>query len=425
MSQLGKQKALVVVLAAAVLGVAVFIAVSQGEALGEMKVRAEAGSVSIQREGEVISTRGEADIAPGDVISTSAGSQAILRLEGDRVLALDSSARLRVLGTTGVESQDGTVVAKARDPLEVSLGDTVARGRKAVFRIDRDSGTSRAGVYSGRVELSAPGSPALELDALWQTTVVADRLYEAEPYELGLKDIWDQSFLDDLVELEQQLQSNKSGYIGEIAGIAPSLAYFDSLVKGDVGFLRKYSDELSPKRPGYTTDVMIGLFLASRAPGSLERAFHKAFGYFQGGASWGIAAGLVGLDRKGEWTPAVAQLEDALFETSGGAGGDDDATFAIAGEEETGADGETVDGPSADDGSFTAPGDSGSGPAPPPPGDAPGDDPGDDPGDPGDDPGDGDPEPPSECGLECEVEKIIPQSSPRPGNLVNPPPLGD
>jgi hypothetical protein len=419
MSQLATQKALVVVLAAAVLGVAVFIAFSRGDTLGEMKVRAEGGTVTIQRGEETLTTTDEEDIAPGDVIATGEDSQAELRLQGDRRLFLGSFARIRILGPGGVESQDGSIVADTEDPLKVSMGDTIARarGRRTIFRVDRDSGATRAGVYRGVIDLAAPGSTGLELDALWQTTVVADRLYRAEPYRLRQQDSLDQLFLDDLVELEGILQTNRDGYIGEIAGTAPTLAYFDSLVKGDVGFLRDYAGKLSPKRPAYTADVMIGLFLAKSAPGSLHRSFDETFGYFEQGASWGVTAGLLGLDKKVEWNPAVAQLEDALFESSGGAGGGDDPTFAIAGEE-TGSEESTVDGPSADDGTFTDPGDSGSDPAPPPP------DSDDDDGD-GDDGGGGDddPKPPPPCDLECEVEKIIP--SPDPDNLLDPPPLGD
>ena len=418
MNQIAKQKVLAVVVAAALLALGLFWTLSRGDTLGEMKLLVGVGSVTIQRGDEALPVGGgeQADIAPGDVVSTARDSQATVRLEGERRLMLDERSSVEILGVASVESVDGTVIADADNPMKVSLGDTVARAAKSRFRVDREAGTTRAGVYTGRLELTAPGSPILRLNALWQTTVVADRLYGSEPYRLEIDDPWDQQFLDHLVDLDRELTDLRRGYIGEIAGTAPSLAYFDTQAKGEVSFMKRYVRDLSPKKPGYTADLMINFFLAKHAPGgSLAKNFDEGFGYFRKGASWGITAGLLGLDDQDEWRDARKDLRVAIYGTSGvGGSGGEGPSFAVEGDA-TSPEGDTVDGAPTDTGGD--PGDSPGDPGPaPPPEDPP--EPTEDP-DPTDDP---DPSPPP-CDVQCEVEKII-QPSPDPTRLLDPPPIG-
>ena len=418
MNLLADKRALAVVAAVGLLASVLVWALSRGEGLGEMRVRAEGGTVEIERDGELIRVGDQTAVESGDILTTAKGAYATLRLERDRLIHLGPQASVEILGGSALASQNGTLVAEARDPLRVAMGDTVARGRDTDFRVDRELGTTRAAVYDGRLDLTAPGSPVLQLTALWQTTVTADRLYGQEPYELREDDHFDKEFLDSLVELDQELANLKQGFAPLVSGSAPDLAFFASLADQKVDFLRRYMNNVSGKRPGYTVDLMIGLKLADVAKGSLDETFRRGFGYYRQGATWGVAGGLLGLDRDEDWKPAVNQLQVAMLGSSGVAGGGgDDTDFTLAGGEDTTSAGDPVDGsaPSGGDG------DTGGGDAPPPPDDGGGDDDNDDDG--GGDDETEPPPPPPPCDVQCEVEKVIP--TPDPNDALDPPPLGN
>src|SRR5688500_3371744 len=152
------------------------------ETLAAMTLRnAGGGRVEIMRasEKEPISVRDE-DVAvqPGDVIRTYGGGLAQVALEGDRVAWVGGrkqvtagvpEAQMRIIGPTSVETQTGTVMAEAADPMKVQFGDAVASGTDSVFRVDRRAGAARAASYEGTVRVSAPG----------EANVTLDRLYEA------------------------------------------------------------------------------------------------------------------------------------------------------------------------------------------------------------------------------------------------------
>ena len=411
MKLLANRKALAIAAAIGLIASLSVWALSRDEALAEMTLQVDKGSVEIQRGDGAIPAVGRTGIEAGDVVVTADNSYATLRLEGERVISLGPAASLEILGGTGVSSGAGTLVADAGDPLRVAIGDAMARGDQAVVRVDRSAGTTRAGVYEGRLDLAAPGSPGVSLERLWQATLTAGRLYGREPYELKDGDVWDGRHLDSLVALDARLTTMRSGFASLVGRSLPGLDFFAALVDQDVGFLRTHVDKLTPKRPLRTADLMIGVAVAKPAAGPLEPDFRRGYGYFRQGASWGIVAGLLGVENPKEWKPVVDELEVAMLGSAGVADGDPgDATFTVAeGDGETTAPGDSVDGSGepVDEG---APGD---GPGALPPTQPPdGGDDDDDDGSDDDDDNNGTPSPSPACDIQCEVEKIVPTPLP-------------
>jgi hypothetical protein len=424
-SAIFNRKVLAVALVVALLAGGLYWFLSGSDALAAMTVRADSGSIEVIRDGETVSVDGNFSLEAGDIVRTTKGSVASLRLDGPRRIQMLESAEIRILGGSAIDSLQGKMLANAGARLAANIGDVSVTTSNAQFRIDNMTGSARTGVYEGRVSVDDPGSEALVVPALFQTSVAGGRVFEREPYALEESDLWDSRILGQLVEIEDGLGQVKQGFATQLGGSRPDLAYFGSLTKKDVGFMKPY---LAPKRlrnEGYTADLMVAFMVATHAPGSPERAFERAYElFFQQDGTWGIVAAIVMRADEGRLDRFAADLEDAFLGTgvlAGSTGGEPD--FALPADDGSGslAGGGSAGGSGTGDSGSQAPSgdDSGGGT---PPGDGGGDDPGDDPGDgggddPGDDPGGEDPG--GEC-LSCAVEDIIP--SPPPG--MSPPPLG-
>src|SRR5688572_12846266 len=187
------------------------------EALAAMTLRsAGGGRVEIVRASEEPISVGEEDVPvqPGDIIRTYGGGLAQVALEGDRVAWVGGrkqvspgvpEAQMRILGTTSVETETGTVMAEAADPMKVHFGDAVASGEDGIFRVDRRAGAARAASYEGTVRVSAPGEANVVLDRLYEAPATASDLRPAQPYRLDPADPFDGRQLSDVIELENTL----------------------------------------------------------------------------------------------------------------------------------------------------------------------------------------------------------------------------
>ena len=385
---------------------------TRGDPLAEMSLRRDAGTVVIQRGDESIEVRDRATIEPDDVVVIDPGSVATMRLEGQRLFTLGGSkgSEIAVLGGTTVESRAGYLLAQATDRTTVMVGETRASARRALFRIDRPFGTARAGVYRGTLTLEAPGSPGAELSRLFQSTVTANQLYEEKPYHLNPGDPWDAHYLDSLVDLDRNLELYRHGYKDQLGSSLPSLGYFSSLADANVDFMRPLVKRQRPKRPGYTVDLMVGLFVAKHAPGRLDVAFERAWDLFRRGGSWAVIAGILGIERQREWQPLVAQLAGTIersITVADGTGGETEFTLADGDDGTLGSeppDDSFVPDTPDDDGSGQLPPEAGPRPSPPPDDDNNGND--------DDNNGNGgDPSPPP-CDIECQIKEIVPTPEP-------------
>jgi hypothetical protein len=374
-------------------------------ALAAMTLRKEnSGKVEIVRGSETIPV-GSDDVAVqvGDVVRTFKGGLAQVALEGDRLAWVGGTgqlmpgtaeAQMRIVDTMSVESDTGTVMAEAQEPMKVHFGNAVASASDAVFRVDRRSGAGRVASYTGNVRLSAPGEPSVNLDRLFEAPLTASDLRGSQPYRLNPQDPFDRQKLEGVISLEGDLGRKSAGFANQLEGRKPSLSYFRALADGrNVDALKKYMN-----KP--TIDLLLGFTVAMNTPRTpFGTAVQDAFEYRDEGGSWGVIAAIMRSNTK----LLVADLEDIIAASqvvAGGTGGD--AEFSIAAAQ------------AAESGNPPAP-------APnPPPKD------GTDPQPPPDDGGDEDPPPdqePDECtsGPECDAQEIRDRifPSPEPSDVVD------
>ncbi|MGH2731257.1 MAG: hypothetical protein ACRDJI_11705 [Actinomycetota bacterium] len=371
------------------------------DALGAMKLRRTGdGRVELHRDGDVINVTDEASLELRDVIVTKDDATAELQLaDGRRALLAPDSQHL-VVDTATIESQQGSLLADASAPMTVTFAGAEARFSSALFRVDRALGASRAATYEGRVRLSVPGE-RLSLAPLFQTSVSAADFDSPDPYRLNKKDVWDITYLADVLDLDKELGQFAAGFASQVGKTRPTVGFFSGLAEGKrTGFMKRYIDSRVP-----TADLLIGFTVGLEADGALDDRVDDAFDLFEDGARWGVAATIMDVNRN----PLIATLDD-IIETTG-------VASAEPGE---GPDFSTEAGVLA----------SGPGEAPPDTGGGGGNDPGnDDPDDPGG--GGDDPEPPEDCEntAECAVQDIQEQNplaspSPSPSSLLDnlPPP---
>jgi uncharacterized membrane protein YgcG len=421
------KKVLAGALVVALIAGALYWFLAGSEALAAMTVRADSGSVEVIRGGEAMPVDGNLSLRAGDIVSTASGSVATLRLDGPRRIEMRASTEIKVLSGTAFDSLDGRVLATSGARMEAGIGDVSVTTSSATFRIDNMT-AARTGVYEGRVAVDGPGSVALTIPALFQTSITGGRVLGREPYALNESDLWDSRILDRLVAIEDGLGQVKQGFATQLGGSRPNLAYFDSLTNKNVGFLKPY---LAPKRlndEGYTADLMVAFMVAIHSPGSPEKAFERAYElFFEHDGTWGIVAGIVMRNNDDRLKRFTADIEDAflgtgvLAESNGG-----EPDFALPAESGSGSGGTGGSAGGSGGGGFGGGGSSSGGGVPPggggsdqPPSGGGGDDGGGDDGSGDDDNNNNGGNDSGDC-IECAVEDILPSPPPAP----KPPPLG-
>jgi hypothetical protein len=375
--------------------------------LSEMTLerRGETGVVRVVHEGETFEVDDRRRVEPGDVIKTSKGAQARLRLEGDREVWLANQTTVEVIDTDAVGDKGGTVLADVDDPTTVMFGDIEASTAHGVFRIDRLTAAARAGVYEGSVSLDAPGQPRVQVDSYFQAPVAAETIGTVTPYRLATSDEWDRLWLEEIVALDDQLRQLADGFSSQIGRARPNLSFFQGLSGvGNVGVVKSYLD----RRPA---DLLIAFTIADTDDARpFKKSFSRAFALRDDGAAWGLAVAILEVRSRA----MVARLERLIIGTGAVAGGaGDEFSFVATG----GAGGGPGPGPSSEaDGSGSPPADDDSGAPDPPGGDGGGGDGGGGDGDGGDGGGDG-----GDCQdiVDCTLQDPpLPLPDPSPGDSI-------
>ena len=373
------------------------------QALAAMSLRKQGeGKVEIVRGTDAIEVGGEdVPVEPGDLIRAYKGALATVALEGDRIASLGGASataggvqgQMRIIDTTSVEAETGTVVAEAGEAMDVVFGDAVASSDDGVFRIDRRSGSARAAAYSGTALLSAPGEANILLERLMESPATASDLRPPQPYQLNPDDPFDEQRLGEVITLEQKLGQLSAGLAFQIGRQKPNLAYFAELGDGeDVSPLKPHLKQRS------TIDLLLGFTIATTTEDyPFGRAVNDAFEYRDQGGTWGVIASIL----RSSPRLLVADLTDIAVSTGTvAAGTGEDPQFTVAAAE------------AADDGGTNEPIDRDPGDNDPNP---PDDD--NDPGNGGNDPGGDDDEEAEDCGggPECDAEEIRDRLLPSPG----------
>lgn len=387
------------------------------EELAAMSLRSQGGGkVQILRQGEGAITVNEEDVAvqPGDVIRTYDGGLAQVALEGERVAWLGGreqpsagvpEAQMQILSTTSVETETGTVMAEASDPMKVHFGDVVASGTEGIFRVDRRAGAARAASYEGEVRVTAPGEADVVLDRLFEAPAIASDIRPAQPYRLDAADPFDGRQLEDVIELENTLGAIEQGLVTQLGRQKPTLPYFRAFADGrNVDPLKRHL-----QRPA--KDLLLGFTIAINTKSlSFRSALDSAFENRDDGGSWGVVAEIVGSDPK----LLVADLNNIIDASRIVAGGDQGPVFDAAAAQD------------ASSGNVAPPPDDGGGGSTDP-GPGPGDGGGNDPGGGG---GGEEPEEPEDCDNvgECALNDVgdelpggggDPDPDPSPSNILD------
>ena len=363
---------------------------SDASELAEMTVKNRAGVVSVLRGGETIAVEDSTPLKPRDVVQTGSSGEALVRLEGGRLLTLSSDSKIRIRDARSVESLGGSLLVDSSDAVAVAFGGARANTPAATFRIDSVVSAARVGVYDGRVTVSAPGQERRVIGALFQAAGSFNAVPpRTVPYDFDATDPWDRLHLEDVIALQEELDQLSLGLQGQIRGERPGLDYFAALEKrADVSFMKPYQ-----KRD--PINLLVAFTIARHDDGSLATSFRQAFSLYDRGAEWAVAAAI--MDVKLE--TVVADLEDianvAVVAGSGGAGSFTVAAAAFA------ESGEVPDGP-------------GDIPAPTAPPGGPTNPPGTEP--PPTQPPTDKPDPPDECQTfaECTAEDVFEEVGPSP-----------
>ncbi|HEX2057538.1 MAG TPA: hypothetical protein VHI71_04135 [Actinomycetota bacterium] len=296
---------------------------SDASELAEMTVKRRAGDVTVLRAGETIEVGDSVSLEPRDIVQTHVDAEAIVRLEGGRLLTLASDSKIRIKDFRSIETQGGSILADASEPLVVTFGGVRAATAKATFRVDRGVSVARVGSYQGRVTVSAPGEERLIVPSLFEATPPVNGVLpqSPRPYDFDYADPWDRLHLENVLALQEELDQLSAGLDAQIGRQRPGLDYFAALEEdANVSFLRPYL-----KRD--PLNLLIGFTIATHDDRPLAAAFRQAFSLYDRGAEWAVAAAI--MDVK---LPAViADLEDiATVAVVAASGGDDSFTAAAA-----------------------------------------------------------------------------------------------
>ncbi|MDQ3953013.1 MAG: hypothetical protein M3279_08640 [Actinomycetota bacterium] len=371
---------------------------SDASELAEMTVKRRAGLVTVLRAGEAIEVGDSVSLKPRDVVQTHSSGEAIIRLEGGRLLSLAHESKIRVKDFRTVESQGGSLLVDAGDPLVVTIGGIRVTTPQAAFRIDRGVSVARVGSYDGRVAVSAPGEERLMVPALFEAAAPVNGALpqSPRPYDFDYDDPWDRLHLEDVLALQEQLDQLSGGLEAQIGRERPGLDYFAALEEdANVSFLRPYL-----KRD--PINLLVGFTIARQDDRPLKAAFRQAFSLYDRGAEWAVAAAIMDVKLQA----VIVALEDiATVAVVAASGGEDSFTAAAA---------QLTDSP----GTEPPPGGGGN-PPPPAPTDAP---PTDKPPKPSDKP-----TPPSECQnfAECTAQDVADELNPDPTPTPKPKPTDD
>ena len=372
-----KKISILLTLCVAAAGVA-YLAASRQGAIKDMTVRPLGGVVTLVRDGEEKSVKGDSALRPGDVVVTTESGRATVKLEGGRQAWMLGSSEVAVVNGSSLESRRGDLRTRASNAeMTVEFDGIVATARDAHFRIDQGFGSARAASYSGKVHLAKPGAPRLLLDGLFEAEVAAaDLPTSTRPYRFDIADEWDTQILEDVIALDEDLSQLGQGLASQLGRQRPPLGYFRELAGRKVGFMKSYL-----KQP--TEDLLIGFIVADNSKvDNLKRSFEMAMGYRDGGGRWGVVASIL----EAKPNALVSDLKRVIVATgAGGGGGQTQPEFTVASAADASGggsdDGGTLGSPDKPDG---------------------GDEGGKDPKG-GDDPGDSDD---CEEGLDCDIKDL-------------------
>ncbi len=280
-------KKIAIALSVALLAATAYILVGGDDGLGEMTLKRLRGDVTVARAGEIIELDDETGIEPGDRVTTGSQGRAELRLRGGRVVEMAPGTILTVVSSTSVDGLAGSLLvsSEGRDEVAVGFGGVAATTTEGMFRVDLGTGSSRVGVYDGRISVSSPGDSDVTIERFFETAVAGNkRVLQPGPLQIDEGDAWDQIHLSDVLALDARITKLGNGLASQLGGSRPGVDYFSTLADGPVGFVKPYlSDERVP-------DLLIGFTIARNSDSAIRSAFVRSFDLRGDDGRWGVIA---------------------------------------------------------------------------------------------------------------------------------------
>ncbi|MDX1510381.1 MAG: hypothetical protein R3249_03460 [Nitriliruptorales bacterium] len=254
------------------------------------------------------------DAVPADVPLRAREDGVVLDVRNG-TLELTEGARLSLL--------DGIVTLERGSILVIAptTWDVVAGGARAVgngsWRVDGGI-AGRAAVYEGAARVTAQNR-SLDVPALHEANVVDGGLGAvAAPMRYLSGDDWDRRFLADAIAIDRVVSQLQAGWRAQYPDVPQPAAFYRDFVVGLAGGVGDGVDQAvellaarrADERFGPPPDVLTGLVFARAVGGSLPDAAAEIVAFRRAGATWGLTAMLLGLDRGDIDAAAEQSLED-------------------------------------------------------------------------------------------------------------------
>ncbi|MCA1824040.1 MAG: hypothetical protein LC640_07210 [Frankia sp.] len=278
-------------------------------------VRKVAPVLSDVSRASIVSPNGAARVArdrdhvrAGETVTTAAGGRATMTVLDRRVVLAPSTA-VRVPDGAAIDVRTGSVlVDRRRGPgLRVSVGELeIDRISRGALRVERGYAV-RVAVLDGTARVSTPTGRRADVPALHQV-IVAGRAVPDRAGPLSLRDdTWERDVVPTLVASDVALNRLAAGVDAQFRTAASAIRVVP------VGFVRAAAPA------GSASDVLLPMAIGRVAhlPLTTQQRIDRASLLRLEGASWGVAAALVGAPHTAVAAALAAALAGALAAVPG------------------------------------------------------------------------------------------------------------
>jgi hypothetical protein len=279
------------------------------------RVEVKQGRARLIRDRSSIDVRTSHALAPGDIIDIPSQGAAELRMSGGRVFEL-KGARVGIASERRLTITRGSLLSRTEEPVSVDAGPIRISSESSTFRIDEASGNSRLGAYEASGLVMSKGDRRLPVPRYWQATFPrGNGPPDARPISFSTEDPWDRELLADAIQIDSELGNLLRGLQTQLAAIS-SAAVLERLE--DTGVKSESAANLSAVQ---TADLLTALVLAESwkesAPPDFSTRLSHVLVLRSVGASWGLIAQQLGVDRESFFTALRAAIDKLPFNVIG------------------------------------------------------------------------------------------------------------
>lgn len=340
---------------------------SSGDDLGagDAATVADGSTAEFSTDGQQWTQRDAGEVIPADAQVRSVDDELGLQFrDGEVRLSPDAVA---TISATRVTLERGQALVDSDGALTAAYDDATVAGA-GQYRLAAGL-ASRVGVYSGDVVVRRPAQEQ-QVAALRQLDLSAFRLEPPTPLQYRDSDVWDQQLLADAIAFDGEASRLAAGMDSQLGTRVRGLPFYRQFGARSavLPVLTRLATVARNRRFGPPSDVLLPLFVAQAASGTIDDAAAAVGELRNAGAKWGLIA--LELDVRSQQVVAAIDLlgdrqlaaDRAPRRRSGGSGDDADVRTASAdtGSTGTGAGSGSGAGGSGDGGGDGSPAGSGS-----------------------------------------------------------------